>query len=124
MEQELHRKISDSAILFRRTIEQMDITEFPQSGCFERSPLGCCGDCSKLMTKYLLEQHYVKALYVWGMRGEQSHAWLEYDGLIIDITADQFDEVTEPVIITIDRAWYSQLEGQNPKFLDFDTFLK
>ena len=26
------------------------------------------------------------------MRGEQSHAWLEKDGLIVDITSDQFDK--------------------------------
>lgn len=63
-------------------------------------------------------------MYVWGMLGEQSHAWLEYDGLIIDITADQFDEVSEPIIVTSDRSWHSQFKGQNPKFLDFDTFME
>lgn len=36
----------------------------------------------------------------------QSHAWLEQDGLLVDITADQFDEIDEPVIVTTDSPWH------------------
>lgn len=31
---------------------------------------------------------------------EQSHVWLEYGELIIDITADLFEEITESVIFS------------------------
>jgi hypothetical protein len=35
-----------------------------------------------------------------------THAWVERDGLIIDITADQFVDVAEPVLLTTDRTWH------------------
>lgn len=122
MDQELYSKIHGSSSLFRNTIERMNKTNFPLSSWFERFPLGCCGDTSDLLAKYLTEEHSIETLYVWGMRGEQSHAWLEHKKLIIDITADQFDEVNESVIITTDRTWHSQFVGQNLRSSDFDTF--
>lgn len=35
-----------------------------------------------------------------------SHAWLERKGLIVDVTADQFPEVSVPVLITTDHTWH------------------
>lgn len=50
-----------------------------------------------------------------GMRdvGEhnQSHAWLEQGGLIVDITADQFPEVEDVVIVTYDSDWHQEWRG-------------
>ena len=37
-------------------------------------------------------------------RGWSTHAWLELDGLVIDITADQFDQ--EPVVVTRRSTWH------------------
>lgn len=37
-----------------------------------------------------------------------SHAWLERGSWIVDITADQFPDVTESVIVTQDRDWYNR----------------
>ena len=35
-----------------------------------------------------------------GWYNGKSHAWIEHNGLIIDITADQFPEITQKVIVT------------------------
>lgn len=38
----------------------------------------------------------------------QTHAWIERDGIIVDITADQFCGVSEPVTVTTEREWYER----------------
>ncbi|MBC2932935.1 hypothetical protein [Nocardioides sp. zg-1228] len=38
----------------------------------------------------------------------RTHAWLEQDDVIIDITAYQFDDIDEPIIVTTDRTWHEQ----------------
>ena len=71
-------------------------------------PKGSCGDASELLGQYLSDS----GLGTWGYRsGMQldpvfSHAWVERDGLIVDITADQFPDVSEPVLLTTDRTWH------------------
>ncbi len=35
-----------------------------------------------------------------------THAWVERYGLIVDITADQFPDVSEPVVLTTNRTWH------------------
>ncbi|MEG2740467.1 hypothetical protein [Clostridium sp.] len=67
-------------------------------------PLGCCGDTSKLLGYYLKQEKNIQTIYVSG--GSGHHAWLEYEGYIIDLTADQFDNVNEKVIISDDITWY------------------
>jgi hypothetical protein len=44
------------------------------------------------------------------MRNDHSHVWIEQNGLIVDVTADQFDDVDDPVIVTRDGAWHSEFE--------------
>ncbi|ASA21276.1 hypothetical protein [Paenibacillus donghaensis] len=122
MEQELHRKIYDSATLFRRAIEKMDISEYSMSPWFNRFPRACCGDASNLLAKYLREQHGVETIYVCGWRKGQSHAWLEYNDLIIDITADQFEEIFEPAVVTTDKTFHSRFLNQKYSDSDFNKF--
>ncbi|MER5866159.1 hypothetical protein [Kitasatospora sp. NPDC002040] len=46
------------------------------------------------------------------------HAWLELDGLIMDITADQFDDAPgERAWVTRDRQWHDTFEAtvRNPR---------
>ena len=109
---------------------------FEGDDIFCRFPNGCCGPTCYLLASFL-KIHNIETLYVWGERGDQSHAWLvvnddrvrkpipryievedEYvallsqyggridvpivdtrykardltNGLVIDITADQFGE--------------------------------
>lgn len=55
-------------------------------------PRGCCGNISELMGDYLNTVGIGEFFYVCGMKDGASHAWLEVDGLNVDITADQFSD--------------------------------
>lgn len=99
----------------------MDINQFPNSGFFKNFQRGCCGDASNLLSKYL-STHGIKTVYVWGLKGEQSHAWLEYEDYIIDITADQFSDVSQQVIVTKDKAWHYKFRIQGKYDNDFEEF--
>ena len=87
-----------------------------ETGSYLRSglrsfPRGACGDASRLLGIYLESLGLGKWTYVQGQAGGQrfaTHAWVEQDGLIVDITADQFDDVAEPVIVTRDRSWHDR----------------
>lgn len=59
-------------------------------------PLGTCGPVSELMGRIVLERLGVEGIYVCGechpdLKSQTSHAWLEVDGLIVDLTHDQFE---------------------------------
>ena len=38
------------------------------------------------------------------------HSWLQRGNLIIDITADQFEEISEQVIVSTSSRWHENLE--------------
>jgi hypothetical protein len=69
-------------------------------------PRGACGDSALMLGQYLFESGLGKWQYRSGMRDGYTHAWIDQDGLIVDITADQFDEISEPVIVARRSAWY------------------
>jgi len=102
---------------FRRAFDESDLSEksigreanirvggFPDSACAEAcTVLGC----------YLTNEYKVSPLVeriakiedgeYWG-----SHNWLEHNDIKIDITADQFDYIKEPVIVTKNSVFHSQ----------------
>ncbi|MCU1588875.1 MAG: hypothetical protein JWP11_131 [Frankiales bacterium] len=52
-----------------------------------------------------------------------THAWLERDGTLLDITADQFHDGQPSVVLTTDPSWHSRFTpfGQpRPADLNFD----
>lgn len=71
-------------------------------------PLGACGDASLLLGEHFRRLGYGAFTYVCGKRGQQTHAWIERSGVVIDITADQFPEVNTPVLVTKAPAWHRQ----------------
>ena len=80
---------------FRNAIEQaLSADEFDNDPGFIGFPSGRCACASELLAKYLHENG-VETYYMSGQHGygweSQNHAWLEtFDGLVIDITRDQF----------------------------------
>lgn len=50
--------------------------------------------------------------YVTGWRGRSSHAWLRQGNVIVDVTADQFPDMDQPVIVTTDDGWHRQFDRQ------------
>lgn len=104
---QLHR----IAVAFRAGLEQA-----PWPDYMNDFPHGCCGMAADLLGLYLIETKIGTALYVLGedqarqkagrTTGYMSHAWLVLNGLIIDITADQFDDVDDAVIVQRTSAWH------------------
>ena len=89
-------------------------------------PNGLCGWVSIVLGAVLSNEFPDEMFfYVSGMSGEMSHAWIEYYDYVIDITADQFQEVTEEVLIVqrSDSSLHTRFEIEKSVRLN-DEFLK
>jgi len=114
---------------FRSALDAIDRVHWDRI-YIDRFPHGACGHCAELLAFYLQRRFGITADYVCkefydseGAR-ETSHAWLEWNGLIIDISGDQFgwpavivtrqsslhargeDELRHP--FSLDPAWWGQ----------------
>lgn len=95
-----------AAVAFRRALERCDLRALGPT--LEHFPHGSCGDASLLLREHLMRHGAGPFEYVSAERGDRaagtwtSHAWLERDGLIVDVTADQFGDETPPVLVTRD----------------------
>lgn len=68
---------------------------------FPPFPKGWCGTVSRALGAYLCELYPETTFYyVCGTRGNKSHAWVCANNTILDVTADQFDDCNEPVIVS------------------------
>lgn len=116
----LLRRIST---IFRETIESMEQSEFPVTCQLHHSfPGGACGDTSMLLGNFLLREYYIDSTYICGSsliegREQWTHAWLEYAGYKLDITADQFEEVNDKVIVCKSHVLYDFYEPISKKKL-------
>jgi hypothetical protein len=116
-------KLKELAANFRSAIERCD----PEKLCprLRNYPRGSCGDATPLLGTYLIEQGMEPFMYVSGERGDKddgtwtSHAWLEGDGVIVDITADQFPEISERVVVTTFSPWHGTFEQNKEHIADY-----
>jgi hypothetical protein len=81
-------------------------------------PTGWCQDTSRVLGRLLQDLGEDGFKLVFGKRhavidtatgrcSEPTHVWLERDGVIVDITADQFSkEISDPVLVITDRSWH------------------
>ncbi len=97
------------AIKFRDAIEGNSFAAH-ESPTLVNFPHRACGDSSILLGEYFLQNGELGWQYVVGVRESDghSHAWLEKDGLIVDITSDQFDSARDAVTVTRDATWHGQ----------------
>lgn len=93
----MHDKIYTLALRFRQAIEKArDKGELESDPTLKYFPRACCGSASSLLAKFLFENdirtYEVCATYYGATSWDnQSHTWLmDDDGIIIDITGDQF----------------------------------
>lgn len=67
---------------------------------FPPFPHGWCGCVSRVLGAWLKYNFPDDVFYyTCGYYNNGSHAWIEYNGIILDITADQFDRCSEPIIV-------------------------
>lgn len=78
-------------------------------------PRQCCTVASLLLAHHLSDQGFQRAQLVCGDLEQEEHCWLEVDGWLVDITADQFPCVGDPVIVTrvTDESWHARLRGRS-----------
>jgi hypothetical protein len=100
----------------RRAFETCKPSELP----WPAFPRGACGDAS-LVLGQVLDDGGIKGFeYVCGNKykvtGEwySSHAWLSHGDCIVDITADQFADVSDSVIVSSNSQWHQQWIQDRP----------
>lgn len=99
----------DDLLRIRAAFERMNKSNLPVT--FNNFPRGACGDTCEVLAELLRELGYGSFQYVVGCRENgNSHAWLERNSEIIDITADQFDEISDSVYVGPSNAWYQTFE--------------
>lgn len=114
----LEEAIGRLAREFRQAFERCDLSSFPID--FREFPRGSCGRVSLLLSKYLQVHGYSGFEYVWGERDGRSHAWLERNGLAVDITADQFGRAA--VTVTRELDWYRSFAERDRHQSDFELY--
>lgn len=108
-----------ACMLVRQAAQQIsDENRIPY---FSPFPLGWCGCTSRVLGAWLL--HLLPNnlfYYMCGQRGSHSHAWVEYNGLILDITADQFEDYNENrlVIPKEESDFHKQFRYENKHLCD------
>lgn len=88
-------------------------------------PAGSCGDVSLLLGTYLKDSGIPDFEYVSGDRGSHdantwtSHAWLARGSLVVDITADQFEDAPGKIIVSEDSVWHRTFKAELGQPSDF-----
>ena len=105
----LIERIRPLAAEFRRGIEPADKTNWPRRAL--DFPRGCCGPVSLLLGTYLDDLGIHGSTSVAGtaidpIAGDDTHGWLEIEGVLADITGGQFGDIHEPVIVTDRDYWH------------------
>lgn len=105
-----------AALAFREGLRSTDRQHL--SVGLREFPVGSCGDVVLILGAYLADAGFGQFQYVWGQRGTAeagtwcTHAWLEQRGVVVDITADQFQEVDEPIVATTTTDWHAQWRAE------------
>ncbi|MGY0373235.1 hypothetical protein [Clostridium sp. JNZ J1-5] len=105
---------------FRKAIIKYGIKKLPIS--FHEFPMGSCGDTSLLLGKYFDEFGLGQFDYVCGEINGKTHAWLEKDGIIVDITADQFNGISDEVIVTTTNCYFYKRFKENLRHKYIQSF--
>ena len=93
---------------FRKAFEDSDLSKAP--GFLPHFPEGCCSWATWMIGHFLKfemcqsveEINAERAL----LSGTIPHAWLSADGIIIDITSDEFEDSEERVIVSRNSDWH------------------
>jgi hypothetical protein len=107
--------ISDASLEFRAAIDAAGPEPWARKGM--TFPRGACGHAAELLGRYLIDRFGITPDYVNRVAYETiggwhgSHAWLEWNGLTIDISGDQFGWA--PVIVTRNPEFHGLGDGED-----------
>ena len=104
----MRSKIQVLATKFRAVMED---TDFSDTSWLQNFPRNACDITSKLLGVYLFDMNQRGFSMVWAtIDASRKHVWLENRGLVVDITADQFEFGIPPVVVEYLPAWHIGLE--------------
>ena len=120
------------ATLVREMIENV-VSESTYVGIeLQRFPSGACEVSSVILGLYLKEKYDVNVVQSVGKRpspdceyGENNHVWLTVNAtVVVDITADQFDDFSSKVFVGCDSAFHDTFEVYDTRPVDFSYLLR
>lgn len=103
---------------FRKAIETGCLDDSPRFAYF---PKGCCDITSDLLGTYLESLGFGQFDHICGQRDDWRHAWIEGQGLIIDVTADQCEDGPGPVVVAPQSPWhllFTDRDNRGPAHID------
>lgn len=122
---EIGSKLHELAAAFRVGLEAVPLKE--RYLTLQRFPKGSCGDASLLLADYLRGHGFPDVSYVLGKRGSyedrHNHAWLVGSGFIVDITADQFAEISEPVMVCRASKFHDSFELSHDQTSNYRDYI-
>lgn len=116
-------RIEELARRMRFAIESLSREKLPIS--MSEFPAGACGDVCLLLGAYFKDRGVSGFEYIAGERGNQrdstwtSHAWLARESLIVDITADQFEDAPGKIIVSGNSAWHRTFKAERAQPSNF-----
>lgn len=116
-------RILEMAISFRTAIKSIPSEARPIG--MQSFPRRACGDTALLFGAFLVDHAIPGFKYICGERGSQadntwtSHAWLQRNDLVIDLTADQFPDAPADVIVSNPSPWHMQFTTEPGQESDF-----
>lgn len=98
---------------------------------FNNFPSNCCEFSSMMFARFLIEEQKYDFTDVLMVKGQckinhhQSHLWLEVTGYVCDITAGQFEDAPERIIVAKKSSWHNrfQILGKNVPQICFDDYV-
>lgn len=106
---------------FREMILSLDQKNKPS--VLKDFPIGSCGITCILLSQYIEDNTKKRCLYVAGEKSDGfSHAWLVVGKFIVDITADQFLDCSQQVIVTKNSMWHKQFKKINSHIVNIDAY--
>lgn len=118
METEELRRLFLESLKLRKAIEKCDKNLLPDS--FISFPKGSGKDTSLLLAQYLKEKGFGGFYYVLGKRKGKFHNWLCKGDVIVDITADQFEDNEQKVMVMKNSEWHLTFKSEIQHDADFN----
>ena len=110
---------------FRDAIEcARDNNEFSIRDRMSQFPRGCCDDASDLFAHFLWKEYHLCSIRVDGTYYADDpenniwHTWLEVDGIVVDLTVDQF-AIDKRIYVESADSFYMSFETRKEKYVGF-----
>ncbi|MDO6745913.1 hypothetical protein [Gilvimarinus sp. 1_MG-2023] len=86
---------------------------------FKDFPSGSCGSSTEIIGTYLKQNGFGDFQYIEGSTKKiGSHVWAQQGDLIVDITANQFPEISNSIIVTTYSEWHNKFRVNSRHVID------